>query len=282
MMREQEDYKLKIRSKYAFNAIASQMQCESDAAKQFIEDCVHEFKLFMSDEESFWSNSLMDRMSEMEEKSAKAKKSAEVRWGKEATPDKGSSEIPSADECEDDANASEIDALKEKKLKVKKLKEKKLKDSSNSGSSGNGPVNSPMNVFGMYEIEIGELTMSVSNKLISLEEDYSEEWLKKAIEVAVFADEKKLRFIEGVLKKWKLLNVTDPWNSAPPAPEPVIPRGENGIRTSNTRKSQKPVIPGIPPSSGSGSLTPEQLENARAMAKKLDDRFNKLERTEAG
>lgn len=80
-----------------------------------------------------------------------------------------------------------------------------LSPSFNSGS------HSPVNAFGIYEREIGELTYSVSQKLIALEEDYSETWLKQAIEVAVFAGEKKMRYIEGTLKNWKKLDHPEPW-----------------------------------------------------------------------
>lgn len=132
MMREQDGYKLDMRSKYAFHAFASQMQCDQDKAQCFIQDCVSEFELFASDGESFWSESLMRRMKEREGKSEKARKSAEARWKKGAekpAPDKDSSTDANRTECDGNANASKNDALKERKVKEIKLKE--IKDIKN-------------------------------------------------------------------------------------------------------------------------------------------------------
>lgn len=81
MMREQQDYKLNIEGKYAFNALCFQMQCTEEKARQFIGDCINEFKLFESDGKTFWSNSLLRRMDKAKEKSKKAKQSAQKKWG---------------------------------------------------------------------------------------------------------------------------------------------------------------------------------------------------------
>jgi hypothetical protein len=79
-MREQENYKLPIKGKYAITAFASQMDADALRFKEFINDCVEEFKLFNRDEDYLWSNSLLNRMKIMEEKSEKAKQSALKRW----------------------------------------------------------------------------------------------------------------------------------------------------------------------------------------------------------
>jgi len=79
MLREQENYKLSIKR---VNAIAMQTYCEKSLIKKFITQCIEEYGLFESDEEWFWSKSLLRRMKAREEKSKKARKSAEARWGK--------------------------------------------------------------------------------------------------------------------------------------------------------------------------------------------------------
>ncbi|MBA2943189.1 DUF4373 domain-containing protein [Paenibacillus sp. CGMCC 1.16610] len=286
LMREQKDYKLQLSSKYAFNAFASQMGCDSDTAKQFIDDCVREFHLFESDDHSFWSNSLLQRMLEMEEKSVKAKKSAEARWGKKAAPNEGFVDSSNKMQSESDANASKEDAIKEKKLKEIKLKEIKdsngdnrVQDSLQLETSNltkpfeeNPIIHSPTNVFGIYEREIGELSQIVCQKLISLEEDFTEMWLKKAIEVAVFAGEKKMRFIEGVLRKWEKLKVDEPWNIE------IVPETNlHRARSSPPRQHglSRTKIQGILPSSVQDNrLSNEELEKAREQARKLDERLN--------
>ena len=104
MMREQADYKLKL---CKCNAFAMQMQCENDAAKKFIDDCLKRYELFTTDGEYFWSESLIRRMKMKEEKSEKARQSALSRW-----------------ENTDDANAMrtqcERNAIKGKESKVNK------------------------------------------------------------------------------------------------------------------------------------------------------------------
>jgi hypothetical protein len=107
------------------------MQCDSSKAQEFINDCVSEFELFASDETYFWSESLLRRMQERESKSEKARQSAKARWSRKAAPDKDSFDSKNETQCENDANASKNDALKERKgkeIKGKESKDKRLKD----------------------------------------------------------------------------------------------------------------------------------------------------------
>lgn len=105
MMREADGYRLDMHSRYVWNAFALQLQCTTDAAQTFIEDCIDVFKLFESDGDYFWSNSLLRRMEHWEAKSEKRRAAANARWGK-------------------DANALQMDS----KCNAKKRKEKKLKE----------------------------------------------------------------------------------------------------------------------------------------------------------
>lgn len=111
MMRESDGYKLEMQSKYAFHAYALQLQCDSNAFASFVHDCINEFNLFLSDGDYFWSESLLRRMQIKDEKSEKAKRSAEARWKKSSR---------NANASENNANASKIDAYKESKGKVSK------------------------------------------------------------------------------------------------------------------------------------------------------------------
>ena len=107
MLREQTDFKLKLCKR---NAFAMQLQCDPDAAHKFIDDCINVYELFDSDGEYFWSNSLLERMDKVKEKSEKARQSALSRW-----------------ENKSDANAMrtqcEGNAIKESKVKESKEKE---------------------------------------------------------------------------------------------------------------------------------------------------------------
>ena len=132
MLREQSDYKIKL-TKYVWNALAMQMQCSADAAHKFVSDCINEFKLFESDGEYFWSNSLIRRMKSRDERSEKARKAAQARWQK-ANNDKGSGDSDDVEDEQCDSNADAMqtqcdsNAIKEKKIKEKKIKENKERE----------------------------------------------------------------------------------------------------------------------------------------------------------
>jgi hypothetical protein len=133
MMRQQEDYRLSMKGKYVWNALATQLQCEPDEAHSFITDCIDEFDLFATDGEYFWSESLLRRMKIREEKSDKARQSAMKKWGNNANASKNNANAMRTHtetnanamrtHTETNANASEIDAIKESKVNKSKVKE---------------------------------------------------------------------------------------------------------------------------------------------------------------
>lgn len=83
MMRDANEYKLDMQGKYTWNAYAQQMGCKShEEAQQFILDCINEFRLFSSDGNFFWSNSLLRRMAKREKTVESRKNAANARWGK--------------------------------------------------------------------------------------------------------------------------------------------------------------------------------------------------------
>ncbi len=104
MLREQSCYKLSLSD---YDAIAMQSQCDPDTVHNLINDSIEKFKLFMSDGEYFWSNSLLKRMEQKADKSEKARQAALSRWN----------------DKKEDANAmrthSERNASKVKESKVK-------------------------------------------------------------------------------------------------------------------------------------------------------------------
>ncbi|WP_424766271.1 DUF4373 domain-containing protein [Paenibacillus sp. sgz302251] len=131
MMREADGYKLDMQGKYVFHAYAKQMECKCmEDAQQFITDCIHEFELFGSDGEWFWSNSLLNRMNKREKVKEAKQAAANKRWNK-TEGNQGFSGSDDANgmqtQCKTDAYASENDALKESKGKERKVKED-LKD----------------------------------------------------------------------------------------------------------------------------------------------------------
>ena len=114
MLRDEEDYQIDISQVFSFDAIALRLHCDrTEFAEQFINDCINKFKLFESDGTYFWSNSLRRRMLIKDEKTKKARASAEARWRKKPN-----------NNSVDDANAMQTqcegNAIKESKVKEKK------------------------------------------------------------------------------------------------------------------------------------------------------------------
>ena len=113
-LRNEADYKLQL-DKCTYRALAMQMHSKPDAIKKYIEDCINEYKLFCSDEENFWAESLLKRMGKLEDIRIKRKAAAEKRWNNEEV-----MQVHSKSK----ASAMQLDA-KERKRKEKKGKEKK-------------------------------------------------------------------------------------------------------------------------------------------------------------
>ncbi len=81
MMRDATSHRLRCNGKYWHHALAQQMQTQPKKALAFISDCIKEFKLFRSDGNYIWSESLMRRMEHKEMISQKARQAAYTRWG---------------------------------------------------------------------------------------------------------------------------------------------------------------------------------------------------------
>jgi len=127
MMREADEYKLEMKSKYAFNAYAMQLHSTSINIESFIKDCIHEFELFQTDGTHFWSPSLKKRMEMRNNRSEKAKAAAEARWSKSKNNEDDDADAMQM-HIDLDANACKNDALKESKVKESKEKKKRYAD----------------------------------------------------------------------------------------------------------------------------------------------------------
>ncbi|MFS1511731.1 DnaD domain protein [Chengkuizengella sp. SCS-71B] len=197
-LREQTQYKLR-KSKHLCNALAMQMQCTVEEAQNFLNDCINEFDLLVEDDEFIWSDSLLKRMNEKDKKSEKAKLAAKKRWDK-ASNNKGSMQ----DEKDSNADAmqthSERNALKERKVKEKKVKESKVKEKDIKTTT----TTTDENCFTLFQQEIGQLSPLVAEELNTWLDDFGEDHriINLAIKIAVKRNEKRLSYIQGILKKW--------------------------------------------------------------------------------
>lgn len=166
MLREANEYKLDMQSKYAFSAYALQLHSNSETIQEFVDDCIHEFELFESDEVSFWSSSLLRRMDKKEEVSAKRSAAAKARWNKDKSP----SDTPEIKE----ENANGMQMHSKEDANGMQGKESKVKESKRKESKKNN--NTPKIIFADYV----SLTQGEYDKLVS---SHGEQKAKRMIEI---------------------------------------------------------------------------------------------------
>lgn len=127
MMRESGDYKLEMQGKYVWNAFALQLQCDSNRIEEFVNDCIHEFNLFESDDRCFWSPSLLRRMDMREQKSEVRRKAANARWNKEKAASDNQPDNANDMKMHSKSNANGMQGKESKGKEIKK-KVKEIKD----------------------------------------------------------------------------------------------------------------------------------------------------------
>ncbi len=115
MLRNEEDYKLEL-DKNTYRAIKTLTNTDIDIEK-YIKDCINDYQLFMIQDNKFYSNSLLRRMSEKDKKSEIAREKANARWNKDAT--------VMQQQCISNANKIKENKEKENKINKKKIKENK-------------------------------------------------------------------------------------------------------------------------------------------------------------
>jgi DNA replication protein len=59
------------------------------------------------------------------------------------------------------------------------------------------------NIFHLYEQNIGPLTPMIAEMLKLAEQEYPQEWLEEAVEIAVANNNRKWKYIEAILKSWQ-------------------------------------------------------------------------------
>ena len=60
-----------------------------------------------------------------------------------------------------------------------------------------------LNVFKLYEENIGPLTPLIADALKDAEKTYSREWVADAIGLAVANNKRNWKYCEAILKRWK-------------------------------------------------------------------------------
>ena len=209
MLRESEDYRLPYK-KYIFKAIAMQVQSDaytSDKIHKFIDDCIKEYELFDTDQDYFWSYSLLKRMDKKEELRQKRKEAAEKRWNKK--PETSKQEQNNAPVMQNDANAMQNDT-KERKGKESKGKESKGKETSSDENQKPNPMIDAGygEICTYYENNIGQLSPAIRDMIGYMIDENSSELVKHALHIAVMNNaQSKIKYAERTLKNWRSENI---------------------------------------------------------------------------
>ena len=214
MMREQENYRLSIKSKYAVNAYARELDADAERLQQYIDDCVNEFTcdgkgIFDKNDEYLWSESLLRRMKIKDGIAEKARQAALIRWGKVED---------EAETSESIASASEINAsvMQRKERKVKEKKERKRKE--NKGAT----------TIAGHEVEV--------NWLIDLNQEFVEidfyQELKK-FEDYWTGGRRKLKNVRLALRKW-MIKAMEFFKEKHPGTDTKFTKGKYGHMVATT------------------------------------------------
>jgi DNA replication protein len=64
-------------------------------------------------------------------------------------------------------------------------------------------VTEPINIFRLYEENIGPLTPMIADELTEAEQSYQPAWIEEAIRLAVENNKRNLRYIFAILERWR-------------------------------------------------------------------------------
>jgi len=81
-MRTETDYRIDTSGKYFYRSLADKFKTTEENIKNFIDDCISEFKLFFHEDSKIYSTSLIDRMNKANKKSNTNSDNAKARWKK--------------------------------------------------------------------------------------------------------------------------------------------------------------------------------------------------------
>ena len=129
ILREQDEYKLEI-TKYTWNTLAMQMHTDAQKVKEFVNDCVEEFHLFVIENNTLYSESLIKRMNLFKEISEIRSKAAKKRW-------ENANDMQN--ECKSNANVDQKQSNKTKLNNIK-LNQNKKEDINNGFSALSGDL----------------------------------------------------------------------------------------------------------------------------------------------
>ena len=182
-MRNEEDYKLEL-SKNTYRAIKTLTNTTIDIEK-YIKDCIEDYGLFKEEDNKFFSNSLLRRMTEYEKKREINKKNGMLGGRPKKTEIK-----PNGYEIKTEKNQN--------KIKESKEKENKINDTAVSDSC----IDGLQEVIDFYENNIGMLTPFGLEILSDFVNEMGKELVILAMKKSVVANKRTIQYIKGILNNW--------------------------------------------------------------------------------
>jgi DnaD/phage-associated family protein len=125
------------------------------------------------------------------------------------------------------------------------------------------------NAYRLYESErFGLISSTIGDKIGFMIDDFTELWVCKAMEEAVYYGKKYLPYVDKVLKEWKLTGHSEPWTlERKEQPQPQ----KNNVRHFNRGgMSGKQHIPIAEKDAKSAPLSAEKRAELQRMAELLD------------
>lgn len=186
MLRNEENYKLEC-SKNTYRAVKTLTNTTIDV-EQYINDCVNDYQLFKEEEGFFYSNSLMRRMEEKDNK-----KRINQENGKLGGRPKKTEIKPNGFERETEKNQNKIKENKEKENKEKEIITTVVDDSC---------VDDLQKIVDFYNNNVGAIAPFGYEVLSSYAKEMSVDLVILAMKKAVEANKRSIQYIKGILNNW--------------------------------------------------------------------------------
>lgn len=187
MMRSQQDYRLE-RNKNTYRAMKIQFATSVDV-ESFINDCIYEYGLFICDDDSFWSDSLLRRMEYFDDVRTK-RSEAGRKGGKKSAEVRNSSKIEANVEqtlSNTQAIVNDFQAKKEKESKEKEIKEN---------------INIVDDAVAFYQSNIGIISPIILQEIDEWSTALDDDSVKLAITIAAGNNSRKWSYVKAILSDW--------------------------------------------------------------------------------
>lgn len=77
-------------------------------------------------------------------------------------------------------------------------------------NSSSKPTDSTQNVFALFQDNgFGLLSPTIADMITGMESDYGSKWVEEAMIIAIKANSRNIRYVEGILKQWKAKGKSD-------------------------------------------------------------------------